>query len=158
MDPSKPDQRDAFDRLLPLLPEPTPLSEVVASLRANFESASSAMLGEVGLDRAARIPYFPPSPTPYVLHDPMKKELSPFTIPVEHQLKVLEAQVEVAVELGRNVSMHSVKAQQATTEFLDRMVKRFGERWTRVSVDLHSCGLSAETWRVIEVCSRVDAF
>ena len=93
-----------------------------------------------------------PSPVPYAHHDRVKKELSPFTIPLDHQVKILEAQFEVAVELGRNVSAHSVKAQQATVEVLDRMAKRYAEKWTRISVDLHSCGLSAQTWQDIEVC------
>ena len=33
-------------------------------------------------------------------------------------MTILEAQIEVAVELGRNISMHSVKSQQATLELL----------------------------------------
>ncbi|TCD64062.1 hypothetical protein EIP91_004570 [Steccherinum ochraceum] len=150
VDPSKSEHAEAFDRLLPYLPDPTPLSDMITSLRSDLQAFPHSMLGEVGLDRSARIPFTPPSPVPYALHDPEKKELSPFTVPLEHQLKVIEAQLELAVELGRNISMHSVKAQQATVDLLDRMAKRFGEKWTRVSIDLHSCGLSAQTWRDIE--------
>ena len=28
---------------------------------------------------------------------------------------------------------------------------RYGDRWRAISVDLHSCGLSAEVWRTVEV-------
>ena len=101
------------------------------------------MLGEVGLDRIFRVPvdYFA-SP----------RVLMPFQIPLAHQLEVLEAQMDLAAELGRNISMHSVKSQQATVEVLDRMKQKHGsEKWNRISVDQHSCGLSAQTWRDLEV-------
>ena len=100
------------------------------------------MLGEVGLDRVFRIPldYFA-SP----------RHLTTFTIPLAHQVAILEAQIEVAVELGRNISMHSVKSQQATLELLGKMKRKFGEKWNRISVDIHSCGFNPQTWRDMEV-------
>ena len=97
------------------------------------------------MDRVFRVPFdYYASP----------RRLTSFTIPVEHQLAILEGQLELAVELGRNVSMHSVKSQQVTVELLARMKKRFGERWNRISVDMHSCGLSPQTWKDVEVGFR----
>ena len=72
-------------------------------------------------------------------------------IPIDHQLRVLEAQVELAIELKRNVSFHSVKAQKATVDFLQKMKDRHGRAWTRIAIDMHSCGLSSDVWREIEV-------
>ena len=46
------------------------------------------------------------------------RHLTTITIPLAHKMTILEAQIEVAVELGRNISMHSVKSQQATLELL----------------------------------------
>lgn len=110
------------------------------------------MLGEVGLDRICRIPYSHPAPTPYAAHDPSgKRELSPFSIPLDHQLAVLEAQLDLAVELGRNVSLHSVKAQEATVKLLKKMAEKHGARWSAISVDLHSCTLSAQTLKDVLV-------
>lgn len=100
------------------------------------------MLGEVGLDRACRVP-FEQLATP--------RGLSPFTIPLNHQIAILEAQVDLAVEFGCNISVHSVKAQGATLDFLSRMKTKHGDRWNEISIDLHSCGLSKETWLDIEV-------
>lgn len=108
------------------------------------------MVGEIGLDRVVRIPYSYPSPPPYALND-AKKDLSPFTIPLDHQLVVIEAQLDIAVELKRNVSFHSVKSQQATVDLLNRMKSKHGRAWEIISVDMHSCGLSAQTWKDIEV-------
>jgi Tat protein secretion system quality control protein TatD with DNase activity len=100
------------------------------------------MLGEVGLDRVFRVPldYFA-SP----------RHLTTFIIPLTHQLTILEAQMEVAMELGKNISLHSVKSQQATMELLAKMKKKFGEKWNRISVDMHSCGFNPQAWSDIEV-------
>ncbi|KAH9858333.1 TatD DNase family Scn1 [Lenzites betulinus] len=155
---STPQQNTAFERLLPFLPDPTPLSAVLADLRARLTEFPTAMLGEVGIDRVCRIPYSYPADPPYAEQadnpddagSDAPRELSPFTIPLEHQLAVLEAQLALAVELGRNVSLHSVKCQATTGELLDRMKARHGpEAWLRISVDLHSCGLSPQTWQQI---------
>ncbi|KIP11098.1 hypothetical protein PHLGIDRAFT_100014 [Phlebiopsis gigantea 11061_1 CR5-6] len=145
----KPQTSEAFENLLPFLPEPTLLSDVLAGLRENLIAFPNAMLGEVGLDRACRIPCASPSPPPYAQHE-KPRQLSPFTIPLEHQLAILEAQIDLAVELKRNVSFHSVKSQQATVELLDKLKAKHGDAWYAISVDMHSCGLSAQTWKDIE--------
>ena len=148
--PPKAEHVSTFERLLPLLPDPTPLAEVLADLHENLTAFPHAMLGEVGLDRVCRIPYSRPAEPPYAEHADAR-ELSPFTIPLAHQVKVLEAQLDLAVRLRRNVSLHSVKCAQATSELLDRMEARYPDEWLKISVDLHSCGLSAQGWTAISV-------
>jgi len=132
----------AFEKILPELPEPILLSDVLSEIRDNFNKFPNAMLGEVGLDRAFRIPWASNANGP--------KRLSDFTVPLSHQVLILEAQLDLAVELRRNISLHSVKAQQATLEFIDRMAKKHGERWDLISIDMHSCGLSAQMWKTLE--------
>lgn len=102
------------------------------------------MLGEVGLDRIFRVPFD---------YFASNRQLTPFTIPMKHQLAILEAQIDLAVELGRNVSFHSVKSQLATTDFLKKLRSKHGDQWSRINIDMHSCGLSPETWREIEACN-----
>ncbi|CDO73096.1 hypothetical protein BN946_scf185007.g150 [Trametes cinnabarina] len=156
--PPKPELVAAFERLLPYLPEPIPLSDLLQDVRSRLVQFPGAMLGEVGIDRVCRIPYSRPADPPYANcadhEDGSSRELSPFTIPLEHQLAILEAQLALAVELKRNVSLHSVKCQQATCELLDRMKTKHGAAWLRISVDLHSCGLSPQTWQQISVGRR----
>jgi Tat protein secretion system quality control protein TatD with DNase activity len=67
---------------------------------------------------------------------------------MEHQVALLEMQMDLAVELGVNVSLHSVKAQGPTLDFLRRFKKKHGAMFTgRVNVDVHSCGgWSVESW------------
>ena len=134
-----------FEKVLENQPEPRLFDDVLSEVRRNLLDFPNALLGEVGLDRAVRIPYD---------YDATPRILSPFTIPFEHQLKIFEVQVELAVELKRNVSMHSVKAHDATLQVFERMARKFGNEFWDVSVDLHSCGISAQMWKDIEVQSR----
>ncbi|TFK19986.1 hypothetical protein FA15DRAFT_697207 [Coprinopsis marcescibilis] len=68
----------------------------------------------------------------------------------QHYRYMTQAQLELAVEFERNASIHSVKSQQATTELLQKMARKHGERWYRISIDMHSCGFSPEMWRDTE--------
>lgn len=131
-----------YEKLAPELPVPVSLAHVLSELRRNLEAFPGAMLGEVGLDRVFRVPFD---------YHAARRQLTPFTVPLEHQLAVLEAQLDIAVELGRNISMHGVKSQAATLALLARMKAKHGGTWSRINIDLHSCGLSPETWRDIEV-------
>ena len=102
------------------------------------------MVGEVGLDKSFRIAHNPsPAPPP--------RKLSPFSTPLNHQMVIIEAQLQLAVELTRNVSMHSVGAQQPTVELLQRMSQQYGKDWRKISIDMHSCGLSADVWKTVQV-------
>jgi Tat protein secretion system quality control protein TatD with DNase activity len=141
---------EAFARLLPNLPPPISLADVLADVRARLTEFPTAMLGEVGIDRAARIPW---AGTVDAASDggTNGRTLSPFSTPFAHQLAILEAQLALAVELRRNVSLHSVKASAQTRELFDKMAATHGAAWFAISVDVHSCTLSPEVWLGIEV-------
>ncbi|KIM32290.1 hypothetical protein M408DRAFT_63027 [Serendipita vermifera MAFF 305830] len=138
-----PKKQEEFEALLPVLPEPRSLDEVLELVRSKLLAHPTAMLGEVGLDRSFRIGYQPyPSPPP--------RKLSPFITPIQHQLAILEAQFALAVELKRNISMHSVASQQITLDLMARMKEKHGAAWRAISIDMHSCGLSLESWKSLE--------
>ncbi|KXN88838.1 Cut9-interacting protein scn1 [Leucoagaricus sp. SymC.cos] len=137
----RPEDQVAFDKILPLLPAPRPLSDVLNEMRRNLIDFPSAMVGEVGLDKSVRVAYD---------YDATPRELTPFNIPLDHQISIIEAQIDLAVELGRNVSVHSVHSPQATIELLDRLAWKHGDAFYRISVDIHSCSLSPDTWKTIE--------
>ncbi|KIK70620.1 hypothetical protein GYMLUDRAFT_149638 [Collybiopsis luxurians FD-317 M1] len=132
---------DAFNTLLSALPDPIPLDDILSTLRQDLQDCPNSMLGEVGLDRVFRIPYE---------FDAALRRLSPFTVPLQHQLAILEAQIDLAVELGRNISLHSVKAPQPTTKLLADMQAKHGDNWNKISLDLHSCGFSPETLKDVQ--------
>ncbi|KAH7101225.1 TatD DNase family Scn1 [Auriculariales sp. MPI-PUGE-AT-0066] len=150
-DASQPDKQQAFTQLVSQLPEPIVLDSFIADLRTRMNAFPQALLGEVGVDRIFRIPFAREA----VAGDEIGRSgLSPFTVPVEHQLAVLEAQLAVAVDLGRNVSLHSVRAQQITVDLLDRMSKRHEERWKVINIDLHSCTLTKDVLQRINKAHR----
>jgi Tat protein secretion system quality control protein TatD with DNase activity len=56
------------------------------------------------------------------------------------QLSVLEAQIDLAVELGRNVSLHSVKCPLATVDLLNKLKRKHGQRWENIrSIQVVPC-------------------
>ncbi|KAJ7070789.1 TatD DNase family Scn1 [Mycena amicta] len=131
------DSSSAFEDLLSRLPEPTPLNQVLEDLRTSFASLSTStpVLGEVGLDGSFRVAYD---------YDASPRRLSPFTIPLNHQLTILEAQLDLAVELGASVSLHSVKCPQATADLISKLRRKHQAKWDNIRIDIHSCSMSPE--------------
>lgn len=159
-----------LDALLPFLPDPAPLQPLLHTLRQNLathlEEGRLTMLGEVGLDASARLRW--PIEARHVWEemcgrgeansreDDEWKRLTPFKVPIAHQRAVLEAQMEIAIELGVNISFHSVASAGTsmtsspllhliyigpTMDVLRSMKTKHGPHFThRVNVDLHSAG------------------
>lgn len=142
-EPSQPDP--LLHPLLPSLPEPTLLSTFLSDLEANLSRTPSALVGEVGLDQAFRIPFSSPIDG---------KKNSELATPLAHQLAVLQAQLGVAVKLQRHVSFHSVRSPMDTVKLLDGMKKVEG--WERIHVCLHSFGGSPETAKQIQRCAHEE--
>ncbi|ORY35039.1 hypothetical protein BCR39DRAFT_573782 [Naematelia encephala] len=146
-----------LDTLLPFLPDPIPFSPLLDQLRSNIrnslEKGRLCMLGEVGLDGGARLRWPINARHLYVEKYPDDsgenseeghegwKRLTPFKTSMTHQRAIVEAQLEVAIELGVNVSFHSVSAPGPTMDVLIRMRDKHRTRFTnRINVDLHSAG------------------
>lgn len=88
------------------------------------------MLGEVGLDASARLRWpieargiweemygkgrKDREPEPEGEESEEWKRLTPFKVPISHQRAIVEAQMEVAIELGINISFHSVACAGAS--------------------------------------------
>lgn len=128
--------------MLPSLPTPTPLRHILAELRNNLERHPQALLGEVGIDKSFKLPS---SPAGYTRDPAIRgpnggppqeggdshalglrgRGLTSLATPLSHQLAILTAQVEVAIELRRNVSFHSVRAGGATIEWFNEMAAKF---------------------------------
>lgn len=112
------------ESLLHHLPEPQPLSSLLSQIRLNVLKHPGSLVGEIGLDRAFRIPnaWFPhevenrdPSLTP---GSRQGRSLSPYRVQPAHQKAILRAQLQLAGELRRPVSVHSVQAHGAVFEVL----------------------------------------
>lgn len=129
---------------------------------------STAMLGEVGLDRSFRIPA--PKEEAKTQRDSAtssstqqadggdnpvvdggsgtarpRKKLTTLHTPIQHQVELLERQLRVAMRLDRNISMHSVQAQAATVELAERLSRSPEWKASRAKLCMHSYGGSADT-------------
>lgn len=121
-----------LEELLPGLPDPIPLSMILATLRVNLERHPRAILGEVGLDRVFRLPSDPRGwirePDQVANNHTLARRNRPLTnlsTPVEHQMHIIKEQIAVAIDLGRSVSLHSVRAGGATVTLLNDLKKEY---------------------------------
>ncbi|CEH18155.1 TatD-related DNase [Ceraceosorus bombacis] len=176
-----------LEDLLPHLPRPIALSDIIQTLRRNLQDHPTALVGEVGMDRIFRLPMSAHGYTRdpslrstgakadeeglYSITAEQEKQeeeeavnegsdevhatglaqedarvhghglgkrnraLSSLSTPLSHQLSILSAQVQVAISLRRSVSLHSVKAGDATLAWVREMNRRWpgsGRRTKRV--------------------------
>lgn len=153
------------------LPFHSLLDKLEIDIRRSLDQGRLTMLGEVGLDGQARLRWpskarhvhdqmYPSreSDRPTIYAPESQKELcndmasspaaedewsklTPFKTSMNHQRAVLEAQLEIAIKLGVNVSFHSVASPGPAYDVLITLRTKHGKHFTdRVNVDIHSAG------------------
>lgn len=97
------------------LPAPVALSTFISETRERLKKHPYALVGEIGLDKAFRLPQ-PWGPETTKPNDPertpggrQRRPLSQFRIKMAHQEAILKAYLKLAGEMNRPVSVHGVQ-------------------------------------------------
>lgn len=98
------------------LPSSISFESFMFKLRERLLDDPDSLLGEVGLDKAFRI------------KSPGKSTPSHMKVPMSHQRAVLEAQLDLAVEIGKHVSLHAVQCPNEIIEVLEQLQAKWGEK------------------------------
>ena len=136
------------DDFIRSLPSPLSLSDLLEQIRSHLERYPLALVGEIGLDRAFRIPGNELVDNDYEKDPALTpggregRRLSPYRVDVDHQRIVLTAQLNLAGEMRRAVSVHGVSAHGIVFETLkktwqghEKPVLSKRQRKRRASVD-----------------------
>ncbi|GAA5938392.1 putative endodeoxyribonuclease [Sporobolomyces koalae] len=143
-DPNSPTEpHPTLSKLLPYLADPVSIGTFLSQLEADLEEHASSFVGEVGLDKAFKLP------NPPHLALELGSKNSDLSTPIDHQTRVVEAQWNLAIRLRKNVSQHCVRSTFETVELLKRY-KRDHPGFESIYVCLHSFGGSAEAARQIQ--------
>jgi Tat protein secretion system quality control protein TatD with DNase activity len=140
----QPSQEETFISLLSHLPDPEPFSARLAKIKTDVVAAKEGgrlvLIGEIGLDAAARVRVRPTHSTGDT-GNWSPSNLTPFKTCMSHQTAIARAQLDLAVELRVSVSFHCVAAPGATLDVLQRARTTHGAAsFGRINICIHSCG------------------
>ncbi|KAK1991204.1 Metallo-dependent hydrolase [Colletotrichum falcatum] len=114
---------------LDALPAPRSLSAFLVDTRRRLQRHPLALVGEVGLDKAFRLPEGRTDADESSRDQTLTpggrggRRLAPQHVKMSHQVAVLKAQLALAGELGRSVSVHGVQAHGILHDALSSLWK-----------------------------------
>ncbi|KAI7907612.1 uncharacterized protein BX663DRAFT_491449 [Cokeromyces recurvatus] len=113
--------KEELDEMVNSLTEPFQYDVWYNSLRQRLLDYPYALVGEVGIDRSARL--LPGGALDWHGRKPTQVQTS-----IEHQLAIFDIQSQLARELNRGISVHCVQGQGHLFEFLKKQSSQFSTR------------------------------
>lgn len=95
------------------LPKPQLFNDYLKQIKSNLNKYSNAIVGELGIDRAFRLPNKNPKPG--------EPNLTVYQVNTEHQERIFKAQLQLAAEMNKPISIHSVQAHGLVFGILTNM-------------------------------------
>jgi Tat protein secretion system quality control protein TatD with DNase activity len=114
-------QDDELEEMIQALSAPFSYDTWYPNLRQHLLDHPHALVGEVGIDRSARL-------LPGGTFDWHGKKPTSVQTTIEHQLAILDIQCKLARELNRGISVHCVQGQGHLLSYLQAQAKNFSGR------------------------------
>ncbi|KAL8642625.1 MAG: hypothetical protein Q9228_000718 [Teloschistes exilis] len=137
------------DEFILSLPQPRPLSSLLSQIREHLQRFPYALVGEIGIDRSFRLPmHWDPSreAAKSASLTPGSRDGRPLThyrVHIDHQRVILKAQLNLAGEMGRPVSVHGVAAHGILFETLKETWKGYEKEVLSKREQRRRSGISA---------------
>ncbi|KAI8979471.1 TatD family [Mycotypha africana] len=120
---ASPHERE-LDEMIDALPDPVPYNTWYSNLRQHLLDHPNALVGEVGVDRSARL--LPGGAIEWHNVKPTNVQTT-----IDHQLAIFNIQCQLARKLDRSISVHCVQGQGHLFDHLKAQSNQFSNRQLR---------------------------